>query len=790
MKGNNELAIEFLDQWQRSGPWVLTAIQIDKKAITTNTFRISERETLNGWLEEYNGIRNIYFHVNPTLRDMHSKATKEDMKSMKWLHVDIDPTAGHDLQEEQDRILALLTDGLPKGVPEPTVIIYSGGGYQAFWKLSDPLVIDGDTAKSEEAELYNKRLEQIFGGDHCHNVDRIMRLPGTINVPDIKKKKAGRVKQLAECLKFDIDKIYDLGQFRKAQEVQMGGGVSHQGGEYGESVKITGTVDRIIDLAELDEWNVSNRLKIVIAQGRDPDNTKEGDNSRSAWLFDCVCQLLRSSVPDKIIYSLITDPEWSIAQSVLENRNPQKYALRQMTRAKEYCEDPHLRNMNERHAIIGNIGGKCRVIEEIEDDVLGRTRYTLSSFEDLRNRYSHIQIETGNTKEGKVITMSLAKYWLNHPRRRQFNYMRFMPHGDRQGVYNLWRGFSVEPRDGDFSLFVEHLKENVCSGDMRYYNYLIRWMARAVQYPASPGEVAFVMRGSKGVGKSIVATIFGRLFGRHYLHIANPSHLVGNFNAHLRDVLVLFADEAFFAGDRKHESVLKMLVTEDSIPIEAKGVDVETYPNYVHLIMAANDPHVIRATGDERRYFVLEVGEGKKQHKGFFSKMWDQINNGGLEGLLFHLQNLDLTDFQVRDVPETEALHTQKLLSLGMDEEWWYRKLQDGRLLEHHINWEGDIVCDLLITDFVKYADRWKFNRRGNQTALGRFLFRICPHLKRTQKRVLVDVYEDDFAGPTQEKRRTYVYEFGSLARCRRAWEQLYGHTYWPDLEEGEASLE
>lgn len=65
------------------------------------------------------------------------------------------------------------------------------------------------------------------------------------------------------------------------------------------------------------------------------------------------------------------------------------------------------------------------------------------------------------------------------------------------------------------------------------------------------GEVAVVLRGGKGVGKSFVAEHFGRLFGRHYLKVSQPGHLVGNFNSHLRDVVVLFADEAFYAGDKR-----------------------------------------------------------------------------------------------------------------------------------------------------------------------------------------------------------------------------------------------
>ena len=246
-------------------------------------------------------------------------------------------------------------------------------------------------------------------------------------------------------------------------------------------------------------------------------------------------------MPDEVIFAIITDPEWSISESIREVKSSaDDYAIRQIKRAKEHCEDPHLRMMNERHAIIGNIGGKCRVIEEVEDDVLGRSRLTVSSFEDIRNRYSHIRVLVGTDKDGEPIYIPLGKYWISHPLRRQFDYIKFMPQGNKPGVYNLWRGFSVEPRPGSCDLYLQHLAENVCGGIEEYYDYLIKWMARAVQNPASPGEVAVVVRGGKGIGKGMAAKVFGKLFGRHYLQVANPAHLVGNFNAHLRDVIFLF----------------------------------------------------------------------------------------------------------------------------------------------------------------------------------------------------------------------------------------------------------
>lgn len=783
MQGDTKSSIEFLKKFAPKGPWVLTAIAVDRKQISTNTYRPETIKQCENFIDKYNGERNIYFSVNEVMYDVASKAQKTDIKQANWLHVDIDPIDGQPVDSEQDRILSRLTSKLPKGIPEPTVIVYSGGGFQAFWRLMDPVVVEGNVQKGEEFELYNKRLESIFGGDHCFNIDRIMRLPGTVNVPDAKKMKKGRVKALAKLIEFN-KKRYPIEEFKKATAVQTSS--SALGGAddgYGAEVDIPGNIERVQDLSELDEWSVPDRVKIIIAQGHHPDQPKEKDNSRSAWVFDCVCSLVRCGVPDATIYAILTDPDWGIASSVVELRGgADRYARRQIKRAKEYSEDPNLVRLNDQHAVIGNIAGKCRVIEEVEDDILGRSKLTISSFQDFQHRYQHIKVKVGENKEGAPIKMALGKYWLEHPMRRQYDTMRFMPNGDKTGVYNLWRGFNVEPIPGGCELYLKHLRENICDGNEEHFQYLIKWMARTVQYPASQGEVAVVLRGAKGAGKGMMMKYFGRIFGRHYLQIANASHLVGNFNSHLQDVVLLFADEAFFAGDKKHESVLKMLVTEDTIPIEKKGIDVEAQKNYIHIVMASNDPHVVRATGDERRYYVLNVGENKKQNTEFFGELADEMDNGGCEALLYYLQNVDLQGFNVRNVPQTDALKEQKLLSLNTDEEWWYRKLQAGRILEEHVKWEKSALTDDVSKDYIKYADLWNFNRRGNETQLGKFLHRVCPHLTKPQRKHTVDVMDRDGHHSRQTTRSSF-YDFGSLKQCRDSWEKIYGDQEWPDSE-------
>ena len=83
--------------------------------------------------------------------------------------------------------------------------------------------------------------------------------------------------------------------------------------------------------------------------------------------------------------------------------------------------------------------------------------------------------------------------------------------------------------------------------------------------------------------------------GKHGIQVFNPKHVVGNFNGHLRDVLLLFADEAFFAGDRAADGVLKGLITEPSLMIERKGVDAVRAPNLLRVIMATNSDWAVPA---------------------------------------------------------------------------------------------------------------------------------------------------------------------------------------------------
>lgn len=784
-------AIAFLQKWNPEGPWVLTAIVPDGK-IETATFKAIAWVDAAQWIEERQGVKNVYFHVNPVRRSLDNKASKEDIAALAWLHVDIDPRVGENFDEERERALRMLRE---YKYP-PTVIIDSGGGYQGFWKLEpeDKLVIDGNVSRAQELEAYNVQLEKVFQADHCHNVDRIMRLPGTVNVPNAKKAKKGRKPALAVLVEWNDERIYPLGSFTPAVRVQHGNGSGLSGGQ--PKVRITGNVpdvgvDDLLAWAQENNKALKDTTLALIATGADPiDPTKY--KSRSEVLFRVCCDLVRADVPDEMIFGVITGSN-EVAKSVKDKPNWESYALRQIERAKEDAVDPMLRMLNEKHAVISDIGGKCRIISEVMDPVLKRTRISKQSFDDFRNRYRHIKVTIGVNEAGLPITKPAGAWWVDHPQRRQYETIVFAPGSEIEDAYNLWRGFAVDALPGTLhESFLHHLRDNLCSGNLSLFNYLVGWMARTVQHPDSPGEVAVVLRGKRGTGKGFFVKTLGSLFGRHYLQVSDSKHLVGAFNAHLRDTILLFGDEAFFAGDKKHESVLKTLITEEQIIIEGKGIDAEAAPNYVHLCLASNEDWVVPAGLDERRFFAIDVGDDHKQDHAYFRRIKEDLDNGGRSHLLHFLLTYDLSNFEVRLAPNTRALQDQKILSMSPEAQWFYEKLWDGRLLRNDESWPTSVVKDAMYEDYINEMRDQGRNFRATRTAFGKFIGKAMPAEYPVIKQETRDIpWTNEHGFEVTMKKRVYVCYLPPLSELREHWDKNYGGPFeWPRIYGEQTEME
>ena len=278
------------------------------------------------------------------------------------------------------------------------------------------------------------------------------------------------------------------------------------------------------------------------------------------------------------------------------------------------------------------VNGKNRIMRREFGTGFSHDRkiYTFFARGDLSGVYDNIQIQIDEKKTSKwptPVNTNILMAWITHPRANTYRGgVVFAPNQTvRDGYFNTWMGFGMKPRPAPNLLkrVYKHIEEVVCSGNSDLYNYFIRWIAYTMQNPDKQAGVAIVLRGEKGTGKSILGHFLRNIWGNHGLHITNPKHLVGNFNAHLADTCFLFADEAFFAGDKSIENILKGLVTEPMLMIERKGVDAIQQPNYLKILMVTNSEYVVPVSRDERRYCVIDVAdtyrENNDENKKYFN---------------------------------------------------------------------------------------------------------------------------------------------------------------------------
>lgn len=686
LAADHDHAIAFLQWFAPEGPWNIVAIAPGAdRHISGATFYPGDEEKLTGFLTLHNED-NIYFTVNPIRRAIQKKPDRRDIKELAWLHVDVDPRPREPVDVEQKRIEALVGSYQPR----PSCVIFSGGGYQAFWRLEEPFPIDGQEDAYEEAKLWNKQLEILFDADHCHNVDRIMRLPGTINWPTARKKEKGRQPALAR-VEWMEDRTYPLARFQKATQLQQNTRAPSK------AVQVSGNVQR---LESLDDLNLSGMCRSVIGVGEHPDDpTHFPSRSEAVWFV--ICEMVRSGLDDDTIYAIVTDPDWGISSHVLSQPRPEEYAVRQIERARELAEDNGdvLLEMNDKYAVV-QVGGRARILQEPKND---DKPVTLMTERDLSLLLANRRVVWNDGKRDH--SMPLMKWWLQHPKRRTFFDLVFVPARKvADTAYNLWRGFAYEAIPGDCELFLDHIRENICRGNEECYEYLIKWMAHAVQFPYEPGHVAIVLRSKQqGTGKGFLANTFGQLFGRHFKSVTNTKHIFGQFNGILEDCVVLFADEAFWAGSNTQKNALKVMITEPRTIIERKGLDAEPRQNYVHLIMASNENWVVPVEARDRRFFVLDVGEERMQDTAYFARIADWMDTQkGYEALLHYLMTMDLSDFDVRKFPDTEARREQRKHSIGGFDEWWFGKLVEGRLLGD--TWPQHSWCIELHADYLRHA--------------------------------------------------------------------------------------
>jgi hypothetical protein len=659
--------------------------------------------------------RNLYWSPNAVRDAIDKKPRKSDIRSMRYVHLDHDDASDEALEAIQNYRLP------------PTLIVFSGGGYNVYWKLLRPIKANGNIAELEAANA--QVMLDLHAERGTHNLDRILRLPGTVNYPTKAKLKRGRVPVEAYVVEDHPERTYTLDQFDAGAEA--------------------------IAIAE-------GKGKPAPAKNRDADT--DHDESRSAALMRKVSADVEAGMtPDEI-------------HERYDTTDPHAQDQADPTRAVQRCIDKAqaaqagtlgvVQELNRSLAFILH-ESKAGILKATDDpDYPGTQKIVLSRVQDIKHDYANQFYEAPNSGKGKkVILQSKFELWMHHPQRRRLRRLVLIPGGTpgydpKTTDWNLWQGWGVVAHEPDaehsWKKLRMHIRKVVACGNAEYATYIIDWLAYCVQHPAEMPEVALVLRGGEGAGKGIIFNSMVKLFGRHGMHLSSQRQLVGNFNAHLKDKLFIFGDEVFYAGDKASGGALKALITEARRVIEPKFIDAYELPNFSKIGMATNETWAVPADIDARRFAIFDVSTERVSDFEYFEAIGAQLSNGGYGAMLWDLQHRDLSNFDPRNYPQTKALFDQKKLTFDPITAWWFERLCEGKLKDTDSGWSGAVSRSEVQAEIAERNKLTSHELRSLETKVGIRLRILCPKLVECRRRI--------------GDRRIRTHTFPDLATCRAAF--------------------
>lgn len=183
--------------------------------------------------------------------------------------------------------------------------------------------------------------------------------------------------------------------------------------------------------------------------------------------------------------------------------------------------------------------------------------------------------------------------------------------------FNRWQGWQVEPiEEIDPAVMAKAVEMTdrmfmlLTSDNMEQVNWIKKWIAWTRQFPGIKQQIALVIIGGQGVGKSFWGNIFMRkLFGSRLWGTASPKIVDDKFNiGPFKDKLFTFIDEARFSGDGSIEEIKKLIRNTEISGME-KYEEARDYRVFARLAFASNlfNMNISQRNVEDRALFYVRA---------------------------------------------------------------------------------------------------------------------------------------------------------------------------------------
>lgn len=290
--------------------------------------------------------------------------------------------------------------------------------------------------------------------------------------------------------------------------------------------------------------------------------------------------------------------------------------------------------------------------------------------ERFNTHYANRFIDLGTATKPKPVALGVA--WIQHHLRREANGVRMVPNEPEDlpdGAINSWLGFSVEPIKGGIKPFIKLFKRQI--PNPRDRKYVLHWIANLFQNPASKTFTSIVMWSrTQGTGKNLIWECVGNLFNERHYTLVSQEVFDDAFTEWKANRVFVICDEVSSTEKRQTADRIKGWITSSSNAINTKNEPKFTQPNLIKYVFLSNHPDAVFLDDSDRRFFVVEVAQGRlPDHEAKEFTSWR--DNGGQAALLHFLLNLDIRKFNGKSPAPMSSAKQEMIDDNRSDIECW-----------------------------------------------------------------------------------------------------------------------
>ena len=502
--------------------------------------------------------------------------------------------------------------------------------------------------------------------DACQNLDRVMRLPFTINYPNAAKIKRGRVQVPTDLVLDERDPLFG-GVLYAVEDFDAAPVEPPKAPADDEAIDVPDSVD----LSRLDD-----DFRKLIVQGPPRERWK----SRSEYVFYVACALIALNFTDGEIVAVLRNPDYAVSAHVLDQkqRTPEATAMRIIREARkrgaivqhsgttaeeDFADDPpepltgpeaeaaakaeaenaEVRSAAKQWRAVLDAHALClspvAFIKHDDKIALGPQQID-AAYNSLVNRLevpARYRDKAAKLAIGTPGGIKKVDGMCYRPGRPEIciDIVRRPDKPPRQvELFNMWIDPCVRPLDGKPEIFLEHLKYLI--PDERERTLFANWLAWLVQHPDQKIMYAVLIVGLERTGKSWLGYMLRKLLGDANVAMVGDEDPIGDtFNGWTENKLLGIVHE--LAPNPKVDLVarVKPIITEPTIQVNEKYIKRHRAENATHILAISNHDTAVRMLRNNPRWLVIRAaddpvgvdddGEATPKFDAYYKRLWDSI---------------------------------------------------------------------------------------------------------------------------------------------------------------------